>query len=91
MADRCGGESALVQYQLLMHRPARPPLGSPPILVLATPDDRLVPIRGVRATAARYGAHLEEFPGMGHDLMLDARWREPLTTMLDWLAAQPVR
>ncbi len=89
LADRCGGESALAQYQLLMHRPAKSPLGSPPVLVLATPDDRLVPIRGVRATAARYGARIEEFPGMGHDLMLDARWREPLTTMLDWLAAQP--
>ena len=75
------------EYQLLMHRPARAPLGAPPVLVLATPDDRLVPIRGVRATAARYGAHLEEFPGMGHDLMLDARWREPLQAMLTWLAA----
>jgi pimeloyl-ACP methyl ester carboxylesterase len=91
LADRCGGESALVQYQLLMHRPAKPPLGSPPVLVLATPDDRLVPIRGVRSTAARYGARIEEFPGMGHDLMLDARWREPLKAMLDWLAEQPVR
>ena len=89
LADRCGGESALVQYQLLMHRPAGPPLGSPPVLVLATPDDRLVPIAGVRATGARYGARIEEFPGMGHDLMLDARWREPLTAMLDWLAALP--
>ncbi len=89
LADRCGGESAVVQYQLLMHRPAKPPLGAPPVLVLATPDDRLVPIRGVRATAARYGADVAEFPGMGHDLMLDARWREPLQAMLDWLAAQP--
>jgi len=84
-ADRCGGESAVVQYQLLLHRPAGPPLGSPPVLVLATPDDRLVPIRGVRSTAARYGARVEEFPGMGHDLMLDARWREPLDMMLGWL------
>ena len=84
-ADRCGGESAVVQYQLLMHRPARPPLGSPPVLVLASPDDRLVPVRGVRATAARYGAEVVEFPGMGHDLMLDARWREPLDSMLGWL------
>jgi pimeloyl-ACP methyl ester carboxylesterase len=89
VADRCGPESAVVQYQLLLHRPAGPPLGSPPVLVLATPDDRLVPVRGVRATAARYGARIEEFPGMGHDLMLDARWREPLTTMLDWLDGQP--
>lgn len=82
---RCGGESAVVQYQLLLHRPARPPLGSPPVLVLATPDDRLVPIGGVRRTAARYGADLVEFPGMGHDLMLDERWREPLDAMLAWL------
>jgi hypothetical protein len=45
----------------------------------------LVPIKGVRRTAARYGADVVEFPGMGHDLMLDARWREPLDAMLDWL------
>jgi pimeloyl-ACP methyl ester carboxylesterase len=55
------------------------------VLVLATPDDRLVPIRGIRSTAARYGATLHEFPGMGHDLMLDARWREPCDAMLGWL------
>ena len=84
-ADRCAGESAVVQYQLLLHRPAPPPLGSPPVLVLATPDDRLVPIKGVRRTAARYGADVVEFPGMGHDLMLDKRWREPLDAILAWL------
>ncbi|HEV7899926.1 MAG TPA: alpha/beta fold hydrolase [Planosporangium sp.] len=83
--DRCGPESALAQYQLLMHRPAAPPRGRAPVLVLATPDDRLVPIRGVRSTATRYGATLCEFPGIGHDLMLDSRWREPLRAMLDWL------
>lgn len=83
--DRCHGESAIVQYQLLFHRPPGPPLGDPPVLVLATPDDALIPLRGIRATANRYGATLEEFPGMGHDLMLDARWREPLEVMLRWL------
>ncbi|MFD2090920.1 alpha/beta hydrolase [Blastococcus deserti] len=88
LSDRCGAESALAQYQLLLHRPAGPPLGAPPVLVLATPDDRLVPIRGVRATARRYGAEVVEFPGMGHDLMLDARWRQPLDAMLAWLDAR---
>jgi pimeloyl-ACP methyl ester carboxylesterase len=86
-ADRCGPESPVVQYQLLLHRPASPPLGGAPVLVLGTPDDRLVPIRGMRATARRYRAELREFPGMGHDLMLDARWREPLDAMLGWLDA----
>jgi pimeloyl-ACP methyl ester carboxylesterase len=84
-ADRCGPESALAQYQLIFHLPAGDPVGRPPVLVLATPDDRLVPIRGIRATARRYGAELKEFPGMGHDLMLDARWKEPLAAMLGWL------
>ena len=83
--DRCHGESALVQYQLVMHLPTRRPLGRPPVLVLATPDDRLIPLPGVRATAARYDAEVREFPGMGHDLMLDARWREPLDVLLGWL------
>jgi pimeloyl-ACP methyl ester carboxylesterase len=84
-SDRCHGESALVQYQLIMHAPSRRPLGRPPVLVLASPDDALVPVRGMRSTAARYGADVREFPGMGHDLMLDARWREPLDAMLGWL------
>jgi pimeloyl-ACP methyl ester carboxylesterase len=86
-SQRCGPESAVVQYQLMLHRPSGPPLGGAPVLVLGTPDDRLVPIRGIRATARRYGAELVEFPGMGHDLMLDARWREPLDAMLGWLDA----
>jgi pimeloyl-ACP methyl ester carboxylesterase len=89
LSDRCGPESAVAQYQLLVHRPAGPPLGGAPVLVLASPDDRLVPIRGVRATAVRYGGRIEEFPGMGHDLMLDARWRLPFDAMLAWLATVP--
>jgi pimeloyl-ACP methyl ester carboxylesterase len=83
--DRCHGESGLVQYQLLFHRPAPRPLGRLPVLVLATPDDPLLPSSSIRSTAARYGADLREFPGIGHDLMLDTRWREPLDVMLGWL------
>ena len=83
--DRCHGESAVAQYQLLLHRPAGKPLGDPPVLVLATPDDPLIPIRALRATAARYSAPVIEFPGMGHDLMLDARWKEPFDAMASWL------
>jgi pimeloyl-ACP methyl ester carboxylesterase len=83
--DRCHGESAVAQYQLLFHLPPRRALGNPPLLVLATPDDTLIPIRAVRATAARYGATLQEFPGIGHDLMLDTRWREPFDAMRGWL------
>jgi pimeloyl-ACP methyl ester carboxylesterase len=90
-ADRCGPESPLAQFQLLLHRPAAPPRGGAPVLVLATPQDRLVPISDVRRTARRYGAELREFSGMGHDLMLDRRWREPLQEMLDWLPVEARR
>ena len=83
--DRCSGESAVAQYQLLFHLPPRRALGNPPLLVQATPDDHLIPIRAVRATAARYGATLQEFPGIGHDLMLDTRWREPFDALDAWL------
>lgn len=86
LSARCGGESAVAQYQLLLHRPAPSPRGGAPVLVLGTPDDRLVPIADVRATARRYGARLLEFPGMGHDLMLDARWREPWAAVEAWLS-----
>jgi pimeloyl-ACP methyl ester carboxylesterase len=87
-AARCGAESPIAQFQLLLHRPARST--GVPMLVLATPDDRLLPISDARRTARWYGAELREYPGMGHDLMLDRRWREPLDAMLAWLP-QPAR
>lgn len=89
LAARCGRESSLAQYQLLFHRPSPPPRGKPPVLVLATPNDHLVPLGGIRATARRYQAEVKEFPGMGHDLMLDAGWERPAEAMLTWLQRAP--
>jgi pimeloyl-ACP methyl ester carboxylesterase len=86
--DRCGRESALVQYQVVLHRRPGRPLGAPPVLVLGTPDDALISLPAVRATAARYGAAVQQFPGMGHDLMLDAGWQRPLRAVLRWLDAE---
>lgn len=83
-----GRESALAQFQVLLHRPTTDPLGEVPVLVLGTPDDMLVPIGDVRDTARRFGSDLLEFPGMGHDLMLDRRWFEPLEAMIGWLDAK---
>lgn len=91
LADRCGPESPLAQYQLLLHRPPAPPRGETPVLVLATPDDALVPIADVRRTAKRYDATVVTFPGMGHDLMLDREWRAPFDAMTSWLERTPRR
>ncbi len=83
----CGGESPLAQFQVLLHRPAGPPKGGAPVLVLGSPDDPLIPIADVRDTARRYSAELIEFPGIGHDLMLDGGWEEPAEAMLGWIDA----
>jgi pimeloyl-ACP methyl ester carboxylesterase len=86
-SDRTGPESPIAQYQLLLHRPPKPPVNEAPVLVLATPEDLLVPVGDIRRTARKLGARIEEFPGMGHDLMLDAGWERPFEVMERWLSA----
>jgi pimeloyl-ACP methyl ester carboxylesterase len=82
---RLGRASARAQWQLLVHRSPEPPVGDPPVLVVGSPDDRVVPPAALQRAAARYGGAPLLFPGMGHDLMLDARWQEPIDAILDWL------
>jgi pimeloyl-ACP methyl ester carboxylesterase len=85
-ARRTGpGPGPLAQWQLLLHRAPEPPVGDPPVLVLGSPDDAVVPTAVLERAARRYGGAPLLFPGMGHALMLDARWREPIDAILDWL------
>jgi len=56
-----------------------------PVLVVGSPDDKVVPRRSLQKVARRYGGAPLLFPGMGHDMMLDSRWREPADAILDWL------
>jgi pimeloyl-ACP methyl ester carboxylesterase len=73
------------QWQLLAHSAPEPAVGDPPVLVLGSPDDRVVSSGALTRAARVYGAAPLLFPGMGHDMMLDARWREPVDAILDWL------
>jgi pimeloyl-ACP methyl ester carboxylesterase len=82
---RLGRAGALAQWQLLAHRAPEPPVGDPPVLVVGSPDDRVVPASALTRAARRFGGAPLLFPGMGHDLMLDARWAEPIDAILDWL------
>jgi pimeloyl-ACP methyl ester carboxylesterase len=82
---RLGRVPARAQWELLAPSAAEPAVGSPPVLVLGSPDDRVVSGRALDRAAARYGGAPLLFPGMGHDLMLDARWSEPIDAVLDWL------
>jgi hypothetical protein len=55
------------------------------VLVVGSPDDRIVARSALEQVARDYGGAPLLFPDMGHDLMLDARWREPIDAILDWL------
>ncbi|WP_344506346.1 alpha/beta hydrolase [Dactylosporangium maewongense] len=73
------------QRQLIRRQEPEPPVGTPPVLVAGSPDDRVVSASALEWVARRYGGSPLLFPGMGHDLMLDARWQEPIDAILDWL------
>ncbi|MQA27049.1 MAG: alpha/beta fold hydrolase [Micromonosporaceae bacterium] len=77
-----------VQWQLLFRGRLESPVSGTPVLVVGSPHDRLVSQRALQKTAARYGAEPLLFPGMGHDMMLDARWVEPIDAILDWVASE---
>ncbi|MEU8262903.1 alpha/beta fold hydrolase [Micromonospora sp. NPDC048999] len=86
---RLGRASRRAQWQLLTGGQPEPPVGRPPVLVLGSPDDRVVSPAALTRAARRYASAPLLFPGMGHDLMLDARWREPIDAILDWLEKDP--
>jgi len=83
--ERLGRAPARARWQLLFAGTPEAPVGDPPVLVVGSPDDQLVPQAALTRTASRYGGAPLLFPGMGHDLMLDARWAEPIDAILDWL------
>ncbi|BCJ61107.1 alpha/beta hydrolase [Micromonospora endophytica] len=89
--NRLGRAARRAQWELLTGTDPEPPVGGPPVLVLGSPDDRVLPATALTRAARRYGSAPLLFPGMGHDLMLDARWQEPIDAILDWLVKNPIR
>jgi pimeloyl-ACP methyl ester carboxylesterase len=87
-ASRLGRAAGRAQWQLLFAGVPEDPVGDPPVLVVGSPDDQLVPQAALVRAARFYGGAPLLFPGMGHDLMLDARWVEPIDAILDWLAKE---
>lgn len=59
-----------------------------PTLVLGAEDDAIISIADVQRTAAVYGAQVEIFPEMAHDMMLEPRWRVVADRMATWLESQ---
>lgn len=86
--DRLDRGSPRVYRQLIRRQVPERPVGDPPVLVVGSPDDRVVPRAELDRVAQRYGGAPLLFPGMAHDLMLDERWAEPVEALLEWLVAR---
>jgi pimeloyl-ACP methyl ester carboxylesterase len=86
--SRLRGAGARAQFELVRHPARALPVGRPPVLVVGSPDDRVVPRSSLDRAAGRYGTAPLLFPGMGHDLMLDTNWVEPIDAILDWLGKE---
>lgn len=57
----------------------------PPMLILGTEHDRLVPPREVLATGKAFGFPVEILPDLGHAIMLERDWEIVARRILDWL------
>ncbi len=64
----------------------RPERVNTPILVMGAADDRLISPGEVEATARAYHTLAEVFPGMAHDIMLEAGWQTVADRILGWLS-----
>jgi len=54
-------------------------------LVLGAARDTLIPAAQAEATARMMGAELQMLDGLGHALMLDARWERAAEALLGWI------
>lgn len=61
------------------------PLGAPPLLVLGSYSDHLMPYALVESAAAALGRRAQMLDRLGHVMMLDTRWRLAADALLQWL------
>lgn len=59
-----------------------------PVLVMGAADDALFYRWEVAATARAYNTQAVIFPGMAHDMMLEAGWQAVADRIIEWLARQ---
>jgi pimeloyl-ACP methyl ester carboxylesterase len=79
-------ESKRVVFDLLW--PLAMPRLDLPILVLGARNDVFISPAVVNATARYYRAHAAIISGLGHAMMLDARWRKAADALLQWLVVE---
>ena len=88
-AEQMQNESFLAFMDMALLRLVRRSKIRTPLLVLGAECDRLTPPRTIEATARAYGAPVQIFPGMAHDMMLEPDWAAAAERILAWLGQQP--
>jgi len=83
---RLQDESYLAYLQMIMDLP-RPSRITDPVMVLGAADDAIFSPREVTATARAYGTEPVMFESMGHNMMLEPRWRDVADAITAWLEA----
>ena len=78
-------ESFRALLQLVYTRPDRARIRGASLLVLGGGLDYFIRPSAIRRTAEAYGAECTILPGVAHDMMLDAGWRQAAEAMLEWL------
>jgi pimeloyl-ACP methyl ester carboxylesterase len=59
-----------------------------PMLVLGAMDDGMISNSQVRATARAYGTEAKLFSRMGHNMMVEADWRDVAESINEWLGGR---
>ena len=80
-----GSESFRAFLELVYIRPDRARIRGVPLLVLGGGGDYFIRPSAIRRIADAYGAESRILPGVAHDMMLDAGWRQAAEAMLEWL------
>ena len=79
-AGRMTPEAPLAQLELMLRR--QPRASRSPVLVVGGSEDALVSVADLVRVARIYGTRAHVLRGMGHDLMLEPRWQQPLELVL---------
>ncbi|BFM14586.1 alpha/beta hydrolase [Maricurvus nonylphenolicus] len=80
-----GEESFKAFLDMLLHLPKTKLIVSD-MMVVGSDSDSVFSMEQVRQTAKAYNAELQLFQGMGHDMMLEPRWKSVAEAIHQWLS-----
>lgn len=78
-------DESYLAYLGMLFKPVLRRTTTSPVLVLGASDDAIIDESDVRSTGRFYGLAPVMIQGIGHDMMLDTRWKEVAEAILHWL------